>query len=580
MNLNIKENVKNVIFPNGYDETSSFQSYAELNVIGKKIINSLLKKRKKNKNISEDLLLFYTDAKNQNTGFLSAVYGCTGLLSLMNRYRVELNKQQKDFLKSSIAYLLDYVEENKYTLDPYINDSLNEEVFVKTRDYIGAMTWMLSLLTSVRAAINNDVLVFENSEDINEKIKRQIKYIIKNFARNVSGQNSDDPKGWGFTQGAEPSLFFTYSVLEAYSDFEDNICPPCPVGKDEVEWRKKEWDNELLKYLDYYGDEEDSNSDFADWKKKCENVAMKVWETYKNVLKTDFVSDAFWDINTVISKSDILKANSSNALFNNIYLVFILIFGYVNKRVETESEKEDVIMTMNAALQNVQRTYEQLKKEGYSYIVDNYIIQFGQCKGIPSEAIGRLNYEMIIDAKITPTLVKANNMIAFYITQYPVKEMGTLFEELFANIDSNEWVWDSNTYDVKNTERYIEAIADFYLYYDEYERRYVRRIIEDKEYENALADRMRDDIRDDVEREIRLKLETVHQEEIKAVKDSFAIENTIVSKMESILVETLGKIAESKNDSTVNLNEFEKNIAISLERICRNINESINDIKY
>lgn len=577
MNLNIKNNVKTVIFPNGYDENSSFQSYAELNVIGNKIINSLLKKRKKNKQLIEDQLVFYTDAKNQKTGFLSTVYGCTGLLSLMNRYKVELNQDHKNFLKSSIVYLLDYVQENKYTLDPYISDSLNEEIFVNSRDYIGAMTWMLSLLTSVRAAINNDVLVFENNDDINEKLCREIRYIIKNFARNVSGPNSDDPKGWGFTQGAEPSLFFTYSVLEAYSDFEDNICPPCPVGKDESEWREKEWDNELLNYLDYYGDDEDSNSDFVDWKKKCENVAMKVWKKYKNVLKTDFVSDTFWDANTVITKSDILKSNSSNALFNNIYLVFILIFGYVNKRVETESEQEDVIMTMNAALQNVQRIYEQLKKEGYSYIVDNYIIQFGKCKGISTDAIGRLNYEMIIDAKITPTLVKANNMIAFYITQYPVKEMGTLFEELFANIDNNDWVWDRNAYDVKTTERYIEAIADFYLYYDEYEKRYVRRIMQDKEYEKNLANKMRDDIRADVEREIRLELDTIHEEEIKSIKKSFAIENAIVNKIESILADTLERIVLSKNDETVILNEFEEKISNSIKNIFRSENKSINN---
>ena len=574
INPNISEDVRKVIFPKGYDNNSSFQRYADPIVIGNNILSSLMKKRKKNKAIDHDMSLFYTDARNQDSGFLSTVYGCTGLISLVNRFGVKLNENQKAFLTSNIIYLLEYVEENKYTLNPYIDEALNEEIFINSKDYIGSMTWMISLLTSIRAAITDKTLVFENNDEINEKIKIQIKYIIKNFIRYVNG-TLDNPKGWGFTKGAEPSLFFTYSVLEAYSDFEDNICPPCPIDANVEKWHKEKWDNELLEYLGYFDDNEidSEESNVKDWKTLCENVAMNVWNEYKSILKTGFACDSFWDATTTVSKTDILKSNSSNALFNNIYLVFILIFGYVNQRVETTSEKEDVIMTMNAALQNVQRMYEQLNKEGYGYIVDSYIIQFGKCSGISAESISRLNYEMLVDAKITPTLVKANNMVAFYITQYPVKEMGALFENLFANIKDGEWVWDNKIYDIKNTERYIEAIADFYLYYDAYEKRYVQRIIEDQEYERSLSARMKDELRSEVEHEVRSALEEEHKEEIKAIKAEYRIENAIISKIQDTVLYTIKKIVQSQSDANCILSECEEEIAQEIEKLFHSFDE-------
>ena len=50
--------------------------------------------------------------------------------------------------------------------------------------------------------------------------------------------------------------------------------------------------------------------------------------------------------------------------------------------------------------------------------------------------------------------------------------MRGLFLDLFKEMNQGDWLWDGSRYDVKITERYIEAIADFYDYYNEYEKTY------------------------------------------------------------------------------------------------------------
>lgn len=572
INLNMRPDVAKVVFPTGYDEKSNFQNYAAIEKIGENILNSLFTKTIKEdirvNNESVSVERFFSDAKNQKTGFLSTVYACTGILSLMNRFGVELNENRQNTLKHNILWLLDYVYKNGYTLDPYINDSLNLMFDKEGNNYIGAMTWMLSLLTSVRSAMREDRIKFDNQEKINNKIKQEIKNIIQNFINYCVGANKENMEGWGFTRNAAASLFFTYSVLEAYSDFEDNVFPSRAVEDEDSDiddntWRETMWDIDLLEYLGYdttIGADVQNNI-ITDWKNKCQNVSMRVWETYKDVLKTDFVSDGFLKKFSIVTKEDMLKSNSSNALFNNIYLVFILIYGYVNVRVD-ENEKEDVIMTMNAALQNVQRVYEQLKKEGYSHVIDNYIIPFGKIKGNDqayANLVNKLNYEMLIDAKITPTLVKANNMIAFYITQYPVKEMSSLFEDLFVNMDDNEWVWDSNMYDVKNTERYIEAIGDFYKYYNEYEKKYVAQSISDQALRDEIRKELQDALAKQAEENNREKFEEEKSKAINNTKKGFCIENAITEKIENMLLDVFSSDAD-KNEVACKLTERVENI--------------------
>lgn len=568
----MKEDVKKIIMVNqsqqGVDGDDSiiFKSYAPAKEIAERIFESY----KKQYVIDKDCKVFFNDDKEKKAGYLSNIYGCTGILSLVNRMGAKLQDEDKETLVKNLYYIIDYIEDNGYTLFPYLSEEENltvdgDQLFNKRYPYIGAMTWALSFFTSIRKLnLDGEISI---DEEYNRKIVKNIRNIIDHFNSSLIKDSHGNPLGWAFTnECSTPSLFFTYSVLEAYSDFEDNIMS---VLESEVEGEESTdaKDKELLELINKKRDTEEEIQEI--WKNNCFAVADNVWNVYKDVLKDSFVDDTFLNGYKIITKDDIYKSNSSNALFNNIFLVFILVYGYVNVR---SVEKDDVVLTMNAALQNVQRIYDQLKKEGMEYLVDSYVVSFKSKHLLRKDAyIKSLNSKKLIDATLMPILVKANNIIAFYISRYPVKQMSSLFDELFDEKSNSEWIWENKKYDVKITERYIEAIADFYAYYDKYERGYAERLKKNK----ALQEQEREKIRKRVESYLRPQLQAElaeqHEREKKELKDSFLIENIIRAAItegasKKILTTLENIIAANKGDD-VQLDEFETKISSLLKEV-------------
>lgn len=568
----MKEDVKKIIMVNqsqqGVDGDDSiiFKSYAPAKEIAERIFESY----KKQYIIDKDCKVFFNDDKEKKAGYLSNIYGCTGVLSLVNRMGAKLQDEDKETLVKNLYYIIDYIEDNGYTLFPYLSEEENltvdgDQLFNKRYPYIGAMTWALSFFTSIRKLnLDGEISI---DEEYNRKIVKNIRNIIDHFNSSLIKDSQGNPLGWAFTnECSTPSLFFTYSVLEAYSDFEDNIMS---VLESEVEGEESTdaKDKELLELINKKRDTEEEIQEI--WKKNCFAVADNVWNVYKDVLKDSFVDDTFLSGYKIITKDDIYKSNSSNALFNNIFLVFILVYGYVNVR---SVEKDDVILTMNAALQNVQRIYDQLKKEGMEYLVDSYVVSFKSKHLLRKDAyIKSLNSKKLIDATLMPILVKANNIIAFYISRYPVKQMSSLFDELFDEKSNSEWIWENKKYDVKITERYIEAIADFYAYYDKYERGYAERLKKNK----ALQEQEREKIRKRVESYLRPQLQAElaeqHEREKKELKDSFLIENIIRAAItegtSKKITTTLEHIIAANKGDDVQLDEFETKISSLLKEV-------------
>lgn len=557
----MRENIRQTLFGRS-DQSLIFKNYVDVKVIGEKILNSLWTKTVR----IDGKLHFISDDKEQKTGFMSDVFGCTGVFSLMNRMNVELPEEYKHDLEGCVAGVLDYIEERGYNLYPYVSERKNAELFSSVYPYIGAMTWCLSLLSSVRKATKAGLLDLEEKYD--EIIVKQIRKIINKFNESVIG-TAENPLGWNYTLDCKkPSLFFTYSVLEAYSDFEDNILFSDEDGTGS--------DTELINLIN----DGKSNSHIeADWGKTCKAIAENVWQKYKNVLKTDLVSDDFLENIRTITKDDILKASSSNALFNTVYIIFILIYGYANVRSD-EQEQEDVIATMNAALQNVQRIYEQLSKENKEFVVDTYYMNYQslhESKG--DKFMKMLNAERIVDASIVPILVKANNIIAFYISRYPQKQMSTLFLELFDRMNAQDWIWDNMNYDIENTERYIEAIADFYQYYDKYEREYAERLKSKKELEKEAEDRVAKRIEKRIKEQTKQDVAAEHARAMEDLRQSYAIENLLRKSIKDafceLLVNTFTHITDANYGKEVVLEEHEK----ALQQIFGNMIYSFAD-KY
>lgn len=550
----MRETIKQILFSGSTAQTETFKNYADVKELGEHILQSLWQKTVK----VNGELHFISDDKEKRIGFMSDVFGCTGIFALINRMHVELPEEYRADLRDCLINILLYIENNGYNLAPYISDKKNEILFSNVYPYIGAMTWTLSLLASIRKATKSGLIDLDQRYD--DLVIKHIRKIINKFNESVIG-TPENPLGWNYTMDCKkPSLFFTYSVLEAFSDFEDNVMLEDNDGNSA--------DTELLSLIN----DGKSNSHIEkDWAATCKKIAENVWQKYKDILKTDLVSDDFLENIKAVSKEDILKSSSSNALFNTIYIVFILVYGYANIR-ESETEREDVIVTMDAALQNVQRIYEQLSKENKEYVVDTYYMNYQSLHEEKKETyIKLLNSERLIDARIVPILVKANNLVAFYISKYPQKQMSTLFLELFDRMNSQDWVWDNMNYDVENTERYIEAIADFYMYYDTYEKEYAQRLKSKKEREKEAEDRVAKRIEKRLKEQIKQEMAYAHESELEAVKQSYMLENLLRKSIKDsfceLLTATVNHIIEANYGEDTVLQEYEKNLQAAFEKM-------------
>jgi hypothetical protein len=440
------------------------------------------------------------------------------------------------------------------------------------------MTWALSFFISVRKAERSGIIKLQPR--YSRAVVENIGDIIENFLGSVIRKDGK-AVGWAYTKGClVPNIFFSYSVLEAYSDFEDNIGVVreddesiAGLSENDVTYQSTVIEDlELIEAINKRRAEGEPEIQIA-WRNACYEVADKVWEVYKDVLKDKFIDDTFLFNFHTVDRDDIVKSNSSNALFNTLYVVYILFYGYVNVR---NKDGDEVVMTMNAALQNVQRVYDQLRKIGIEYIVDTYIIPFKSPhveRG--DEYLKKLNYKLMNDTTILPSLVKANNVMAYHISRYPVKQISALFDELFDYMTPGEWVWDHRRYDVKITERYIEAIADFFDYYDRYERDYADAVESDKEREYALYRRVKKRVEEAKEAEVTERLTAQHEAELAArvgaVRAEYTLENAFREKVivwvEAWLGSTLDRLVAKNNGEDVALSAFEAKLHDALLKV-------------
>lgn len=563
----INERISKLVYQNIASEQQSsdggtqlrFKSFKPKREIFRAVLKDLMNKRDENG-------VFFNGDKDRKGGYLSDVYGCTALLSLANDGSVELNKEQKEVLVNNIRYILKEINETGFTLYPYINHFDNkisrekdgqvveDSLFNHRYPYTGALTWTISFLTSVKKAtkkadeeVNKEEHRYLDLDEttINE-INRLIARIVDHFNTSViKAPDPNDPNktlylGWSFTNGCtEPSLFFTYSVLEAFSDFEDNVLDVIidengyVVTDGNMTRQFKESEDDLAKQFAT----KNGLNGVELWANACASVAKNIWKVYGRTLRNDFVDDKFLEGFGVVTLDDIMKMDHSNALFNNVFLVSSLLYGWTN--VLIPEEQREIVSTMEISLQNVQRAIDYLKRKNRDYIVESYTIPFTNLhKEFGDLYIRKLNYRRLDDTTILPILIKANNMIAVYITKYPVKKMDELFEEIFdeSNMSEREVLWDDRGYDVKITERYIEAISQFYAYYIAYEEDYTNG------FKNAKEEGYQQGKREGISLQRKLNKEELEAKDalkeaaVAEAKKEFTIENAIMAKM-NVLVE-------------------------------------------
>ncbi len=554
------------------DMDQTFRHYVDRREIGKKILASLEKKIGGVDAAGKPVEGFYMSSKDNEVGLLSQLYGANAMFSLMNRFNVEMSDERKAHMVETLHYVLDYLAMNNncYDLSPILDDEINNELFVDgNNNYIGAMTWALSLFCQVRVSERRGLI--EITPEDHKQIFKHIRAIIKFFVNNVIG-TADKPLGWGYANGCEePSLFFTYSVVEAFADFDDNVLNVAELGPDE----------ELIHYIDT--SDTGSNPYTKTYTEICYKIGDRAWDIFKDVIKTDFFSDNFSENFKIVDKDDVLNSSRSSVLFNTMYVIFILFYSYTNVR-HADTDGEEIVNSMTLALQLIQNFYDELATKGKDSIVDRHIIAFDQ----PHKKIkdfGRLlNEESIQASPLLPMLVKANNVIAYHILKFPQQKMQELFDMMLLSKmeNENDWLWDKRRFDVLSTARYIESIADFFDYYDEYERNYADKTTTDKqrrdEIEAKLAPRL--------EKKLLQELEKTHKQDIEDAENRIheiytiehALNDRIAQKVEEralgMLNDAMGKIikynssiASEKADIETTFTPYEKEFKSNFENM-------------
>ncbi len=489
------------------DQDETFRLYVDRSEIGKKVLASLEGKRDGVDSLGNPTEGFYLSSRNKEVGLLGQLYGGNALFTLINRYGLEMTPEIAGQAKDCLDYVLKYLKDNGdcYDLNPVLDAEVNNELFAdKCNNYVGAMTWALSLFCAARVAQRRGMLEFTEQEQA--QIFKQIRNIVKFFVANVIG-TEERPLGWGYANGCtEPSLFFTYSVVEAFADFDDNILNGSDLGPDE----------ELIAAIDAVKGEEIAQEDKLTYRYQqlCFKIGDRAWALFKDVLKTDFFSDNFSESFKVISKDEILNSSRSSVLFNTLYVIFTMFYSYTN--VRNEDESEEIVNSMTLALQLIQNFYDELRAVGKDSIVDRHIIAFDQPHDTIKDFGKLLNEETIQASPFLPMLVKANNLIAYYILEFPQQQMRELFDMMLdAQMEGeNNWLWDKRRYDLLSTERYLESIADFFDYYDKYERNYADKSTTDTQRRKEITA----EITPRVEQRMKKNLEAAHKKDIDEIR--------------------------------------------------------------
>ena len=555
------------------DMDQTFRHYVDRSVIGKKILASLENKLDGVNALGNPEKGFYMSSKNKEVGLLSQLYGANAMFSLMNRFNVEMSDEHKEQMKASLNYIIQYLADNNncYDLNPILDPEINSELFTDSHNnYVGAMTWALSLFCQVRVSERRGL--FELTEDEHKQVFKHIRHIIKFFVNSVVG-TSDKPLGWGYANGCdEPSLFFTYSVVESFADFDDNVLNTPEIGADD----------ELITYINT----SDTGSDpyTETFKEICYRIGDRAWDLFKDVLKTNFFSDNFSENFKVVSKDEILNSSRSSVLFNTLYVIFILFYSYTNRR-HADTDGEEIVDSMTLALQLIQNFYDELRSKGKDSIVDRHIIAFDQNNKRIKDFGRLLNEESIQASPFLPMLVKANNLIAFYILEFPQQKMQELFDMmLIAKMDNSDddWLWDKRKFDILSTERYIESIADFFDYYDQFERNYADKTTTDKQRRDEIAASLGPRL----EKKLLQQLEKKHQEDIAQAENKIheiytiehALNERINQKVDERAMEMLNAamekiikynsaIASEKTDIEATFTPYEKEFKNGFERM-------------
>lgn len=524
------------------DNKSVFHTYKDKVVIGKEIFKELYNRFQKDEGERKG---FYMDA-SETIGILSQCQSLQALLLLASDFGLEFDDNHlisQDETNFTIREIMDFVIEDiinriktkkaggeyKFDASPYDTG----RHFTVDYSNIEAMTWVVSSFLQTLKYHANVGETCKWEEQLVNVISYCLNYFNKSF---INSENVGSSKkleiGWNFTKDCEePSLFYSFTVCECYVEFYETfkelleyheakrnreqyaikmskametaheaheadkmkaLTKEVP-GKNEKGKQIARFDpyNELaMRYTEINNGEESISQEslYGTFEGNCKALAREVWRLAKDKLADKFFYN---DLETTLSEEDISIATTSDALFNTVYIINILLDAGLDEDIslqktvaendeqahEADREYNNLFESCQVALQKAFRTYEKLKTQGKEYIVDQFLIGFNESFTVHKDKVKELRKVRMRVFTLMPLLIRTNNVISEYLVKYPQvnmrKYLGYILENRYEEKNKFKWIWENDGFFSCSNYYYVSALGEFYNYYETYELKYI-----------------------------------------------------------------------------------------------------------
>ncbi|HAS38042.1 MAG TPA: hypothetical protein DCS04_05455 [Ruminococcaceae bacterium] len=487
----------------------------------------------------------------KESGMLTQAQGACNLDVLISDYKIlsvldgNDAERLREIYEKTINSILDMViaDDGSIVIDatPY-----NIDVFDSEYAYVDAITWVVSALLGALnfCEANNKYFEAENSgisfsNEVQQRILNVIsfcvRYLVECFIDITDKNEKKLSQGWNFTKKcSEPSLYFTYAVSECQLDIYDFFKQV--IDKHDIELKieriKKQYSLEKDDDFYLYLSAEDKmsyesineNSEEFKLKKKLFDVinghenfyyefsnqvklaARNAWSLTKDGIDSKFYNG---NLSGIVDVSTIESSSSSDALFNNIFVINNVISGAIDEEIsdrlamavdddemnKIQSEYDALLETLQAAVQRIIRYNKTLQSRQKDYIINDFIISCNELfEGDVVKKSQELRKKKIKAFTLSPLLVKTNNLISEFLTKYPQYDMIKYLDELLMKKRSMDddgnyiWLWEGGEYHITSNYYYLTSLAGFYKYLDAYESRFSAIDHSNESYKTSLLD--------------------------------------------------------------------------------------------
>lgn len=529
---------------NSGNSNSIFYTYKDKTAVGKEIFKELYDRFHK---VEGERKGFYMD-DSREIGILSQCQSLQALLLLASDFGLDFDDDHivsEENTNYTIREIMDFVIEDviksittktagvyKFDASPYDTG----RHFDVTYSNIEAITWVVP---SFLQALKYHATIGETckwEDKLVSVISYCVNYMNKAFIKSPRvGKSEKLEIGWNFTADCEePSLYYSFAVCECFVEFYETFkeyleyhealrdeeryhefgirvdkALKAKYEAHKVDYAKAlEKDapglnknnrqiarfdpyNELaLRYKEINNGVEtlDVNSPFGEFEANCKALSKEVWR-----LTREHLADKFFynDLETTLSEEDISMATTSDALFNTVYIINIMLDAGLDEDLELEKriaatdedvhkaerEYNNLFESCQVASQKAFRTYEKLKNKGKEYIVEQFLVGFNEAFTVHREKVKELRKLRMRVFTLMPLLIRTNNVISEYLIKYPQanmrKYLGYILENRFEEKNKFKWIWENDGFFSCSNYYYISALGEFYNYYETYESKFI-----------------------------------------------------------------------------------------------------------